>query len=159
MHGIRIDEGVCFMNHTYEALSLFSKGYNCAQAVAGAFAQDIQMSQEDICALASGFGGGIAGMRATCGTEIGALLILGKVYFDPENPETKNQVSKMSKELIEQFKERNDGEDQCKDLLRRPTLKEETNSLKATQDFPNIRPCAKYVIDCVELLESFLENH
>ena len=42
-----------------QAKDLFNQGYNCAQAVAAAFAQEMDLPLDTVLALASGFGGGM----------------------------------------------------------------------------------------------------
>ena len=48
------------------AKALFMEGYNCSQAVVGAWAEDIGLDSETAYKIASGFGGGIGRMREVC---------------------------------------------------------------------------------------------
>lgn len=144
--------------HEEKAVQLFCDGYNCAQAVVGAFAEDIGMEEDQVLALASGLGGGIAGLRRTCGAELGAVLVIGKIYFEPNHSETKQKVATIVRQLMDQFQKRNDENDQCAFLRERPALKQETENIAGMEDFPKAPPCAKYVIDCVELLESIISS-
>lgn len=52
------------------AKALFLEGYNCAQAVAGAFAPEMGLSVDAAARLASGFGGGMGRMREVCGAVV-----------------------------------------------------------------------------------------
>lgn len=144
--------------HKQKALQLFCDGYNCAQAVIGAFAEEMDMQEEQVLALSSGLGGGIAGCKKTCGAELGAILVIGKICFDPKQSESKHEVAKISRQFMEQFQKRNDDSDQCAFLKERPTLMQETANLEEARGFPQMPPCAKYVIDCVELLEILAES-
>ena len=74
------------------AQRLFEEGYNCAQAVAGAFAEDVGMDLETITQLISGFGGGFGRMREVCGAFSGLTLIasIKHGYHDPKDSEEKN---------------------------------------------------------------------
>ena len=54
------------------AKTLFEQGANCAQAVAGAFAAEIGMSEAEVFKLAGGFGGGVGSPFFT--TDTGAVL-------------------------------------------------------------------------------------
>lgn len=56
------------------AKALFLEGYNCAQAVAGAFAPEMGLSVDAAARLASGFGGGMGRMREVCGAVSGMTL-------------------------------------------------------------------------------------
>ena len=59
------------------AKALFMEGYNCSQAVVGAWAEDIGLDSETAYKIASGFGGGIGRMREVCGAFTGAVMVLG----------------------------------------------------------------------------------
>ena len=58
------------------ARSLNEKGYNCAQAVACAFLDQIDMDENSLFAILEGFGGGMGGREATCGAVSGAVAIV-----------------------------------------------------------------------------------
>ena len=45
---------------------LFMKGIDCSQVVAGAFAEELGITQEEAYKMAAGFGGGM-GIGETCG--------------------------------------------------------------------------------------------
>ena len=49
------------------ARALFLNGYNCSQAVVGAFSDLFGMEPETAMRFAEGLGGGIGRMRLTCG--------------------------------------------------------------------------------------------
>lgn len=46
-----------------KAYELFMSGYNCSQAVAGAFADVLGMDMDTVAKLAGGFGGGMGRLR------------------------------------------------------------------------------------------------
>ena len=52
------------------ALKRFDAGFNCAQSVLSAFAEDLGLKEETSLLLASAFGGGMR-MAATCGALTG----------------------------------------------------------------------------------------
>ena len=54
----------------------FLEGYNCSQAVACAFADEMNMDEETVKRLTIGFGGGMGRMREVCGTVAGATFVL-----------------------------------------------------------------------------------
>jgi len=58
-----------------KARSLNEKGYNCAQAVACAFLDQVDIDEKTLFAILEGFGGGMAGREATCGAVSGAVAI------------------------------------------------------------------------------------
>ncbi len=60
------------MTRAERARDLFFEGCNCAQAVFLAFAED-RMDRDTALKIASGYGGGMAGMRGVCGAVNGCL--------------------------------------------------------------------------------------
>ena len=52
-------------------------GYNCAQAVIAAYADELGIDLETARALGAGFGAGMGTMGATCGALCGAQIVLG----------------------------------------------------------------------------------
>lgn len=52
-------------------------GYNCAQAVIAAYADELGINSETARALGAGFGAGMGTMGATCGALCGAQIVLG----------------------------------------------------------------------------------
>ena len=65
------------MSKSEKAKELFTKGYNCSQAVLGAFAEDLGMDFETAMKLSSSFGGGMGRMREVCGTVSGMFMAAG----------------------------------------------------------------------------------
>ena len=59
------------------AVQFKHSGYNCAQAVVAAFAEDLGIDLETARALGAGFGAGMGTMGATCGALCGAQIVLG----------------------------------------------------------------------------------
>ena len=97
---------------------LFSGGYNCAQAVACAFSEHFGMPLDTLAALACPFGGGMAGMRETCGTVSGMLIVIGlaKGNTEPGNKEKKAMTYALGREAVEEFRREN-GSVLCRELL------------------------------------------
>ncbi|NBK21632.1 MAG: C_GCAxxG_C_C family protein [Spirochaetia bacterium] len=58
-----------------KAKSLNENGYNCAQAVACAFLDQVDIDEKTLFAILEGFGGGMGGREATCGAVSGAVAI------------------------------------------------------------------------------------
>lgn len=87
---------------------LFASGYNCAQSVAGAFAEKCSLPLDVITKLASSFGGGIAGRREMCGAVSGMLLVIGYLHGHviPENAEQKQAHYAFSRAAMESFEKK-----------------------------------------------------
>ncbi len=62
-----------------EAIERKHGGYNCCQAVLGAFADKTPYTEEQLLALGAAFGAGMGGMEGTCGALIGAEMLLGMI--------------------------------------------------------------------------------
>ena len=59
-----------------EAAELFLQGYNCAQSVCGAFAQELGMDKELLLDMSAAFGGGFARTRNLCGAVSGIGMVI-----------------------------------------------------------------------------------
>ena len=106
------------MNHVNKAADLFDSHLNCAQAVAGAFAETVGLDETAALKATSGFGGGMGRSGGTCGALTGAILILGYRHgtVDPANKAAKLQCYEKVQQLIKEFKHRAGAVD-CRDLL------------------------------------------
>ena len=102
-----------------KAYELFLSGYNCTQAVIGAFADVIGMDFDTAVRFASGFGGGMGRLREVCGTFSGAVIVVNALYgySDPKNVQAKAELYSRIQELAAQFR-RDNGSIICKELLR-----------------------------------------
>ena len=65
------------MDRKEQAVTLKHNGYNCAQAVLCAFADETGLSEDLLKQIGAGFGAGMGCMEATCGALIGAQIIMG----------------------------------------------------------------------------------
>ena len=65
------------MNKGEIAKDYFTQGYNCAQAVAMAFAPEMNMEPEVVARMVSSFGGGMGRMREVCGSVSGMVMLAG----------------------------------------------------------------------------------
>lgn len=126
-----------------EALELHSKGYNCAQAVACAYCDLVGMDKETAFKASEAFGAGMGGMQATCGAVSGAIMIAGLKNSSGtiDNP-TKGSTYKVSKNIIETFKDKNNSV-VCKDL-------------KGLETKQVLRSCDGCIRDAAEILEGVL---
>ena len=79
------------MNKGEIARQYFLNGYNCAQAVALAFCDELALPPETALRLVSGFGGGMGRLREVCGAFSGAVFVLSALrgYAEPGAKEEK----------------------------------------------------------------------
>ena len=146
------------MDRATKAAELFTKGYNCAQAVAVAFCDMTGLTPEFTAKMASSFGGGMGRLREVCGAVSGMLLIAGILYgYDSsEDDEIKKAHYTLVQELAGKFREKN-GSIVCRDILKNPPS--DPAPTPRTQEYYNVRPCAKMVYDATAILEAFIAEH
>lgn len=84
----------------------FCSGFNCAQAVGVAFADELKMPKETIAKMLSGFGGGVARLREVCGAISGMVFVADMLYgySSPESVEEKAEHYQRIRELVAKFK-------------------------------------------------------
>ena len=75
--------------------------YNCAQAVAGLYADMVGMDEETINAAVSAFGSGMGTMEGTCGALVGAGMIVGL------NVNDRVKSREVMKEILTEFQRMN----------------------------------------------------
>lgn len=128
------------------AISLHDQKYNCAQSVACAFAEDLNIDPQILFKLLEGFGLGMGCTQGTCGAISGAIALLGLKSSDGnlEAPATKAQTYQLSKELLLKFQEKN-GATICRDL-------------KGIETGKVLRSCPECIEDAVELVEEILKK-
>jgi len=127
------------------AIALHDKKYNCAQSVACAFAEDLNIDPQILFKLLEGFGLGMGCTQGTCGAISGAIVLLGLKNSDGnlESPATKALTYQLSKELLLKFQEKN-GATICRDL-------------KGIDTGNVLRSCPGCIEDAVELIEEILK--
>ena len=140
------------------AQELFMQGANCAQAVAGAFADKVDMSETELFKLASGFGGGVGRMREICGAASGMVLILNLLYgnSDISDKEAKDAHYLLVQNLLKQF-EKEAGSLVCRVLLDLNSNTEKSATSEArTAEYYKGRPCAGLVALAAEMLDKYI---
>ena len=141
------------MNHAEKARDLFLSGCSCSQAVFCAFAEDFGMDQHTALRLASSFGGGMGGMRETCGAVSGMLMAAGMKwgYCDVGDLSIKTAHYARVRSLIEGFKEKHNTI-VCRELLS--ALGEQKKDPSArTKEYYKVRPCVMFVETAARLLD------
>ena len=128
------------------AISLHDKKYNCAQSVACAFADDLNIDPQMLFKMCEGFGLGMGCMNGTCGAISGAVALIGMKNSDGnlDAPSTKTSTYQLSKELLEKFNTKN-GSTICREL-------------KGIETGNILRSCPGCIEDAVELVEEILKR-
>ena len=85
------------------AMEYHDRGYNCAQAVALPFCEEMGLDAATVKRATEGFGAGMGGRTQTCGALSGAVFAAGMLYADPANPASKMDTYTVCAKLSEQF--------------------------------------------------------
>ena len=136
------------------AESLFKTGLNCAQAVATAFAEEMNMDAELVKRLTIGFGGGIGRMREVCGTVSGMAFVISALYN-----EDKGKIYERVQNVANQFKAEN-GSVVCRELLGlTPMSATPPTPEKRTDEYYKKRPCAELVKMSADILDRYIKSN
>ena len=128
------------------AISLHDQKYNCAQSVACAFAEDLNIDPQILFKICEGFGLGMGCMNGTCGAISGAVALLGMKNSDGnlDSPATKASTYQLSRALLEKFQQKNSSTI-CKEL-------------KGIDTGTVLRSCPGCIEDAVEFVEEILNR-
>ena len=126
------------------AINLHDKKYNCAQAVACAFADEVGVDMQTLFKACEGFGLGMGCMNGTCGAISGAVMLAGFKNSDGnvDNPGTKASTYQLSREIMEKFEEKNKAS-RCRDL-------------KGIDTGVVLRSCPDCIMNAVEIVREVL---
>ncbi|MEG0156473.1 MAG: C-GCAxxG-C-C family protein [Anaerovoracaceae bacterium] len=132
-------------NRVETALENHKKGYNCAQAVACAFADKINMDEKELFRITEAMGFGM-GTMGTCGAVSAMAVVIGLLNSDGnlEQPGTKRSSYKMMKEMTKAFEEKNQSVI-CREI-------------KGVDSGNVLRSCDGCVCDAAEILAAYLEK-
>ena len=88
-----------------KALTYFHQGFNCAQSVFAAMADQIGLTESMALRLSSAFGAGLGRMRGTCGAFAGLCMVAGFCKGNLTGvPEDKEIIFSLTRKLAEDFK-------------------------------------------------------
>ena len=126
------------------AIACHNKGYNCAQSVAFAFLDKVDIDPETLFKVTEGLGLGMGGMEGTCGAITGACVLAGMKNStgNLEKPNSKGASYKLSRQIVEEFKNQN-GATQCREL-------------KGVDTGKVLRACPDCIRDAARIAESVL---
>lgn len=142
------------MTNLDHALDLFSKQFNCAQAILGAYGPAEGLDEKHCMRIAGPFGGGIARLGETCGVVTGALMVLGLRYGADvaANPAAKAALYDRARDFVARFKARNQSL-VCRDLLGFDISTPE-GWQQAQQRKTHVTVCPKFIRDAAEILDA-----
>lgn len=121
------------------------RGYNCAQAVACSFAEELGIDERELFRMMEGFGFGM-GCMEICGAVSGMTAVAGLKESDGslEAPATKKASYKASKRMVKEFEDKN-GSIICRDI-------------KGVETGKVLRSCDGCVRDAAEIAEKYLKG-
>ncbi len=124
---------VIAMDRVKIAADLQSSGYNCAQAILGAFLDKTNLDLETAAKLTEGLGGGVGGQREVCGVVTAMAMIASFVNSsgDPKNKYTKKSTYELVSKLMDDFKAEH-GSIICRELV-------------GMSGDVKVKPCTEYV--------------
>lgn len=143
-----------------KAVELFKEGFNCSQAVVGAFADKYGFTREQALKMSASFGGGIGRMRETCGAACGLFMLAGLETGSTDGADRDGKATNYAlvQELAEEFKQRN-GALRCADLLGLSKKEPVVSTPEArTNQYYAKRPCVKMVEEAARIWCEYLEK-
>jgi C_GCAxxG_C_C family probable redox protein len=141
------------MHASERAVGYFKQGYNCAQATAVAFADDLGLEEETIVKLMAGFGGGMGGLRGTCGA-VSAMVFAAGAFagcYPPNDRAAKKALYDKVKQMIREFVEKH-GTTNCRELLRSASCAAAPDPSERTEEYYAKRPCARFVATAADII-------
>lgn len=142
-----------------KARQLFENGYNCSQAVFGAFCDDIGIEFKSALRIASSFGGGMGRLREVCGAVSGMFMVAGIIYGydEPKDNEAKKEHYRLIQELAQRFINVN-GTIVCRELLGLGKGPDNPIPEARTESYYKRRPCSEYVKCAAEIMEQYISQ-
>lgn len=136
------------------AKELFLQGYNCSQAVLGAFAEELALPLDVALKLSSSFGGGMGRLREVCGAVSGMFMVAGLKYGynDVSDHKAKADHYALIQSLAKSFSDEN-GSIICRELLGLSTKGADSPTpSERTQSYYKKRPCAELVAQAAGII-------
>lgn len=145
--------------YSKKAGELFRQGYNCAQSVFCAFADEVGMDFDTALKLSSSFGGGMGRLREVCGAVSAMFMIAGLKfgYTTPNNDTIKAEHYERIQKLAEEFKKKNKTII-CRELLGLDVKQDSPIPEKRTEQYYKSRPCEKLVMEAAEIISNYITS-
>ncbi len=136
----------------------YRAGYNCAQSVLIAFKDELGLTEQQAARMASGFGGGMGGLREVCGALTGAFLVANLLagYDDPEDDQAKKAHYAIIKQAGMRF-QLAEGSYICRDILEKAGVTPESTPAPRTPEYYASRPCGRCIRLATQIMEEQLQ--
>ena len=141
------------------AVKLFKEGYNCSQAVLGAFCDELGLDLATALKLSSSFGGGMGRLREVCGAVSSIFMVAGLKYGydDPKDMALKQKHYELIQLLSQKFKEEN-GSIICRELLGLDIQHDRPEPEARTKEYYKKRPCVELVKCAAEIMDEVMKE-
>lgn len=152
------------IDRSKEARELFLQGYNCSQAVFGAYAENLGMDKDTAFRVAASFGGGVGRMREMCGACSGMFLVAGMLTGATigADQEGKRHNYEVVQELTRRFRERH-GSIICREMLAGAGIVPASTGTGAqpearTSEYYKKRPCPDLIEDAARIVAEYFNE-
>lgn len=137
------------------AVENFKQGYNCAQSVFLAYAEDLGFDKEMALKISSSFGAGMGRLREVCGAVSSMFAIAGlkNGYSSPNDDDAKAKHYAFIQSLSNRFKQEH-ATIICRELLGLPDGADEPTPSKRTQEYYQERPCENFIRTASNIIEN-----
>ncbi|MCM1304733.1 MAG: EAL domain-containing protein [Lachnospiraceae bacterium] len=144
------------MTHKEKADMLLRQQYHCSQALFGAFAEDFGLDLQTAFKVSTCFG---AGMRQgdICGCVSASLMVLGMAFgfYDAQDREQEMYGNQKTREFMERFRERMNGDVMCRDILAHDVATPEGMKI-IKQAGLILKNCPRPINHSIDILEEML---
>ena len=137
------------------AIDCFEKGYNGCQSVLLSFADELNISKEELIKISSGFGSGMK-QGGTCGPLVAAIMIIGMKYGSklPNETYSRGKVYLLNREIQKRF-EIKMGSTICMDILGYNPVDPQSKVEIQEQNLFN-KICPRAIENAISILEDTL---
>lgn len=144
------------MTHKEKADMLLRQQYHCSQALFGAFVEDFGLDLQTAFKISTCFG---AGMRQgdVCGCITASLMVLGMAFgfYDAQDRELEMYGNQKTREFMEKFRERMNGDMMCRDILAHDIATPEGGKI-IRQAGLILKNCPRPINHSIDILEEML---
>lgn len=147
------------IDNSQKAVEYFKEGYNCAQSVFLAYAEQFGFDKETALKLSSSFGGGMGRLREVCGAVSSMFAIAGlkSGYISPVDDDLKAKHYEFIQALARKFKEQHDSII-CRELLGLSEGEDSPLPSKRTEEYYATRPCESFIRTASQIIENDILN-
>jgi len=147
------------MNHSDKAEQLFREGYNCSQAVFGAFSDLTGIEKEYAIKMSASFGGGFGRLREVCGAACGMILAESCLfgYTEPKNQQVKKDNYALVQDMMKEFSGEM-GSYICREILGDLAGEKTAEPTPRNEEFYTKRPCIRCIRTAAAILEKVAEE-